>query len=487
MIGVHSVFNNPRRGFVYNLGHTLSLSELYTWVYSILTWKRDGHPIYLYCDKKIEEFVTKYGFDHLYDEIRVREYDDDIHECFWSYNKIRVLEEIHEPVCIFDIDTFFRDTEFTKLHYDMICYHYEIYGDNREHFNGMIRPKDEIKNLSFYEDIDGDFNVVNACMVVFNSWELKNEFLKNAKETVETIKDITYSSGYEYDSYTIFMEQVNLGYLDRKYDCTSLTKLNGDESLWGYYAFNSKEPVGHLGKQKHDLNMGNPITKTFFEHIMKEKIIELGFPKHSKLFNITMNEDKTDNNSLIPQRDKPFNRMPMDTVTNEVYTKWFENNCELLFDKRFSVALWGSIGGRDIDLIVSKKGKTTIKELEEYMSNLIYSGNEFNITVEALYTSDMDYFREFRMENSHKVLDDVLIGFISEHPYNPIGKVRRYNKMVFHYGPFNDAYYLCTTKDDEVLFIDSVKDLKDNKGYTHFSSEVYNTIYERFGIFSLID
>ena len=487
MIGVHSVFNNPRRGYIYNVGHELSLMELYTWVYSILTWKRDGHTIYLYCDKVIEEFVNKYGFGYLYDEIRVREYDDSIHECFWSYNKIRVLEEIHEPVCLFDIDTFFRDTEFTKLHYDMLCYHYEIYGDNGEYFYSMIRHKNEFKNLSFYEDFDDDFNVVNACMVVFNSWELKNEFLKNAKETVESIKKITYDSGYEYDSYTIFMEQVNLGYLDRKYDCTSLTRLNGDETKWGYYPFNSKEPVGHLGKQKYDLKVGNPTTLKFFNHIIKEKIIELGYPKHSKLFNLTIDEDKTDNNSLIPKRDKPFNRQPKGVVNNQVFSDWFEKTKDMLFDDRFKVAFWGSIGGRDIDLIVSKKENTTIDELQKYMCDLTYSGEEFNITVEVLYTSSIDYFREFRMENSNKIYEDILIGFVSEHPYESIGKVRRYDKLVFHYGPFNDAYYLCSGKNDDILFIDDVREIKNNDGYTHFSSEVYNTIYERFGIFSIIE
>jgi hypothetical protein len=486
MIGVHSVFNNPKRGHIYNLNHTLSLVELYTWVYSILTWKRDGHPIYLYCDKDIEEFVTYYGFAHLYDEVRVRDYVDDIHECFWSYNKLRVLEEIHEPVCLFDIDTFFRDTEFTKLHYDMLCYHYEIYGDNGEHFYNMINKKDELKNLSFYEDFDDNFNVVNACMIIFNSWELKNEFLKNAKETVETIKEITYDTGYEYDSYTMFMEQVNLGYLDRKYDCTSLTKLNGDESLWGYYAFNSKEPIGHLGKQKHELNNENPLTKTFYVEVIKEKLIELGVSKHSKLFNLTFEENKVKNNSIIPNRKKPYSRPPKDFIQREIFDGWFEKNKDLLYDDRFQLAFWGSIGGRDIDLVVSKNSSVSLKELQDYMYLLIESGDEYNITVEPLYISDIDYLREFRLEDSNKVYEDVLIGFISDEPYATIGNTKRFGNIVFHYGPFNDAFYKCTNDQDDVLYFDDVRKIKDNEGYTHFSSEVYNTIYERFGIFSII-
>lgn len=487
MIGVHSVFNKSQRGFIYDLNTEVSIPELYTWVYSILSWKRDGHPIYLYCDKKIEEFITKYGFGHLYDEIRVREYDDDFHDCFWSYNKIRVLEEIHEPVCMFDIDTFFRDTSFTKLHYDMLCYHYEIYHDGRKRFNATIDSKDEFKKLSFYEDINGDFNIVNACMVVFNSWDLKNEFLRNAKETVQTIKEITYNDWDEHGTYTLFMEQVNLGYLDRKYDCTSLTKLNGDESLWGLYSFNSKEPVGHLGKQKYDLNSGNPTTRKFFNHVMKEKIIELGYPKHSTLFNLTDDTERVDNNSLVPIRRKPFYQIPKEMLTNEVFDKWYRKNEALLKDPRFTLAFWGSTGGRDIDLLVSKNSSITIKELEDYMLDLLGSGEDFNVSVEVMYVSDMDYFREFRLKNSHRVYDDTLIGFVSYGKYRPIGNIKTYGELSFYYGPFNDAFYLLTTEEEYVLLIDNVNDIKDTDRLTHFTSEVYNTIYERFGIFSLIE
>lgn len=503
MIGIHSVFSSDYRHHIYNPDHPISLVELYTWVYSILTWKRDGHRMILFCDETIEKFITKYGFNDLYDEIRVREFQDEYHECFWSYNKIRVLKEFGEPVCLFDVDTFFRDTEFTKWHKDMICYHYETF-DGSENVRKLYE-NEVFKGLSFYEPIDENFKMVNGCMLIFNSYDLKNEFLRNAKEVVETIKDVTAKSDDEWNSYTIFMEQINLGYLNRKYHCPSvsedyevrhLPKLDVKtqweyrekmKGVYGNFLFDSNESVGHLSAHKYFIEKGNPTTKRFFIELMKEKIIELGYPKHSKLFNLTYEDNNVDFNSLIPEREKPFNRHPKNMVDNEVYSDWFENNRDLLFDDRFSIPLWGSIGGRDIDLLVSKKESVSISELEEYLTKLIYSGDELEITVEALYISDIDYLREFRMENSKKVYEDVLIGFISEHPYESIGEVRRYGKMVFHYGPFNDAYYLCSNKYDDILFIDNVKDIKNNKGYTHFSSEVYNTIYERFGIFSIIE
>lgn len=484
MIGIHSVFNSESRFNIYNTDKELNVIELYTWVYSILSWKKSGNKILLYCDKKIEEFVTKYGFNHLYDEIRVREYNDDVHKCFWSYNKIRVLEEIHEPVCLFDIDTFFRDTSFTELHYDMLCYHREYLGI--EYYDRFYNNNPLIQKLSYFEPLTDEFKTLNACMVVFNSYDLKTEFIKNAKETVETIK-VLGDDEIEYGTYTIFMEQVNLGYLYQKYDCAILEELLFDEKRWGLYVFNSEEPVAHLGNQKYDLEKVGSLTRDMYIQVMKDKIIEEGYPRHSTLFHLTNNEQSSKENSLIPQRVKPTNRPSIGDVTNNVFDEWYNMNMGLIQDDRFQLAFWGSINGRDVDMIVTNKVKMSIKELEDYMLRLTHSGNEYGITIELLYTSNMDYFREFRMENSKKVYDDVFIGYISEHPYETNGRTRRYGNMVFYSGPFNDAYYQCTDKNHDVLFIDNIRDIKNNDGYTHFSSEVYNTIYERFGIFSIID
>jgi hypothetical protein len=482
MIGIHSVFSNENRGFIYNVNTDISTVELYTWVYSILTWKRDGHPLYLYCDDKINEFVTKYGFGHLYDEIRVRNYDNDIHECFWSYNKIRVIEEFGEPVCLFDVDTFFRDTEFTKLQYDMITYHYELWDSELK--DKMFNRKDSLKNLSFYQPVDDSVEIVNGSLLIFNSYDLKTEFLRNAKEVVDTIKTIEYESQFEYDSYTIFMEQVNLGYLNNKYNCGKVSKRNE----WGNYRFNGDEPFVHLGHNKERLAHGNSQTKERYVHIIKEKIIELGYPEFGKLFSLTTFEGDKVQNSLIPQRVKPTARNMGDKISSELFTKWYGDNVKTLKDSRFDIAIWGSILGNDIDLIVSTSEGVNIsdKDLEEFMLLLHRSGDYIGITVEVLYTNNINYFREFRMENSQKVKEDILIGFVSESDYEPNGELRTVGKLKFYEGPFNDAYYKSTNKHDEVLFIDSVKDIKNNDGYTHFSSEVYNTIYERFGIFSML-
>lgn len=481
MTGIHSVFSNTKRGFIYNMDGELSISELYTWVYSIMTWKRDGHPIYLYCDDKINEFVVKYGFDYLYDEIRVRDYNDNIHECFWSYNKIRVIEEFDGPVCIFDVDTFFRDTEFTKSHFDMACYHYERW--SLDNINKFYNDKEEFKGLSFYENIDDEFKVVNGSLLVFNSHDLKTEFLKNIKEVVETITEITYKDSFEYDSYTIFMEQFVLGYMVKKYHCDTVSQEEGQS---GKFHFNSKESFAHLGKDKHRLKYGNPLRKVFYNQVIKEKIIELGYSEYSKLFTLTMEVTENDTNSLIPKREKPLARLSGDKITIEVLNKWYDSKIDFIRDSDFNVVVHGSTMGNDIDLVVSKKGKSTIKELESFMLELHRSGDTLGINIEPLYVSDMEYFREFKMTNSRKVMDNILIGFVSEQMYEPIGELKTFGKLKFRYGPFNNAFYESTNKHDEVLFIDSVNDIKNNNGYTHFSSEVYNTIYERFGIFTML-
>lgn len=483
MIGIHSVFTNKGRGFIYGMGHDLSVSELYTWVYSILTWKRSGNPIYLYCDEQIKEFVEKYGFDNLYDEVRVREYDLDIHECFWSYKKILPIKEFGEPVCLFDIDTYFRDTSFTELHNDMMCYHYESWG--MEYLNKFYNDKEEFTSLSFYEPIDKDFNVVNGSLLVFNSYDLKTEFLNNAKEVVESIKEISYDTPFEYDSYTIFMEQINLGYLNKKYHCNQIA----NEGEWGLYNFNSKEPFVHLGHSKHNLNRGNKVTRDFYNHILKEEIIKEGYPKYSKLFNLTETPLFEKTETLTTKRKKLNNTLiAKDKVNNKSFNEWFEENRESLITDNFQIAMWGSINGNDIDLLLTKKGNTTIKELEDYISKIIKSGDKHNIIVDVLYVSDMDYFREFRTKNSRKVYESTFIGFYSENDYNPIGNFRRIGKMNFYLGPFNDAFYQLSIDDGRIIeYVDSVKEIKDSDNYVQYSSEVYNTIYERFGIFSLIE
>ena len=52
------------------------------------------------------------------------------------------------------------------------------------------------------------------------------------------------------------------------------------------------------------------------------------------------------------------------------------------------------------------------------------------------------------MENSQKVKEDILIGFVSESDYEPNGELRTVGKLKFYEGPFNDAYYKSTNKHD---------------------------------------
>jgi len=226
------------------------------------------------------------------------------------------------------------------------------------------------------------------------------------------------------------------------------------------------------------------LSKMFFLTMMREKLVEIGYPKFGKVMNLTIGKNRTTGNSLIREGYKLYNMDPLNLVTNELFDKWMIENHDLIYDDRFELVFWGSIGGADIDVIISKRGNMTLKELESYILSLTYSGHKIGVSIEVLYVSDIEYFKEFRNSNPHKVLDDVLIGFYSVSEYESVGQLRSYGNLKFNYGPFNDAFYMASSKGSDIRMVRSIRELSNTDGYVAYSSEIYNTIYERFGIWT---
>lgn len=185
-------------------------------------------------------------------------------------------------------------------------------------------------------------------------------------------------------------------------------------------------------------------------------------------------------NNIIKKYEKPTYLSKQNKVTKAKLKRWYNQNQHLLNSSTFKVQNFGSFLGGDLDLLITKKKKTTIKEVSSFLKQLIDSGNKLKITIEPFFCNDADYFEEFYYRNNKAENRPVLMGWYADKDYPSQGKKVYKDNLCLMYYPWKELFYQSCHKDEVKKLITSFSELDDDLENVHISPSIYYTVFNRY-------
>ena len=197
-------------------------------------------------------------------------------------------------------------------------------------------------------------------------------------------------------------------------------------------------------------------------------------------YHIDLESSKKPLNNILTEYDKPSYLPKQDPVNKSNLKDWFDSNQRLLTSSKFDVYTFGSFLGRDIDLLVTKKEKVTIKDVSRFLRRLIKSGNAKGITIEPFYCNDINYFNTFYYEDSSIESKPVLLAWYASSDYPSVGKKRYKDNLCMMYTPWKKLFYESCHKDSVKKLITTYSELESMEGGVHIAPSIYYSVFNRF-------
>ena len=186
-------------------------------------------------------------------------------------------------------------------------------------------------------------------------------------------------------------------------------------------------------------------------------------------------------NDFLAKYDKPKYLHSRDKVTAEKIKDWYYANLRLLNSSKFKIQTFGSLLGNDLDLLITKKTKVSIKEVSKFLNRLIISGKVHGITVEPFFCNDKDYFETFYYEDNKIEEKPVLMGWYSDKDYPAKGKKLYKDKLNLMYYPWKELFFQSCHKDEAKKLITKYTELESIEGGVHISPSIYYSVFSRYG------
>lgn len=260
-------------------------------------------------------------------------------------------------------------------------------------------------------------------------------------------------------------------------DSTDINLLQGDSKPYCVYTFNSTPNFKFLDQIKDKVFLVG-LLDTSLHKIDTLSIIQ-------KFFLSDYDIDKGINdplyNNILQKYNKPQYLTKQNKITKPKLKKWFNNNEHLLKSSKFSVMNFGSFLGGDLDLLVTKKAKVTIKEVSSFLKELIDSGNKLGITIEPFYCNDKDYFNIFYYKDNSIENKNVLMGWYADNDYPALGKKYYKHNLCLMYYPWRELFYQSCHKDEVKKLITNFSDLNKDLDNVHITPSIYYTLFNRYG------
>jgi len=235
---IHSVWSQKP------LNNNYNINNFYSYLLSALLIKKHGHKIELFCDESLSEMFSLIP----YDKINIVDFNADrINQYFWIWGKIKTQELINEPYVHVDGDVFLFNDIIKNIQNDVIVQSQEDNKTMGYSFENTYRKSlSPLKNFSFGVNWDKYNTFAYNCGVVgFNNIELKNEYIKKAKQIVKTlscdIKINEYINGYR--NMLVVIEQALLYYYVKEYNVNPFEIIPYDEIIKHNYDWFNTIPI----------------------------------------------------------------------------------------------------------------------------------------------------------------------------------------------------------------------------------------------------
>jgi hypothetical protein len=258
-------------------------------------------------------------------------------------------------------------------------------------------------------------------------------------------------------------------------DTTNINNLNKDVNQYCIYLYEGKPNYRYLDSIKDkvfivalvDLTLTNDIGHIPYKFSTNEYCIDL-------------ESSKKPLNNILTEYDKPSYLPKQDPVNKSNLKDWFDSNQRLLTSSKFDVYTFGSFLGRDIDLLVTKKEKVTIKDVSRFLRRLIKSGDSKGITIEPFYCNDINYFNTFYYEDSSIESKPVFLAWYATSDYPSVGKKRYKDNLCMMYTPWKRLFYESCHKDSVKKLITTYSELESMEGGVHIAPSIYYSLFNRF-------
>lgn len=247
--------NNTNKNF------SLTKLELITAFASISLWKH-FYPnciTYLYSDKSVVDYLSKFGFIELWDNIdtNVLSNKDVYHrKAFWTIDKIRLFQHIKTPFTFLDFDFYIKKQLPNYLDFDYVV----AFEENTKDYYPYYYDK-KFSNLQFPKEFTFDNTAHNTCFFYVKNSDVTKKYTDMCLSYMKEINDVDGIHG----GHSVFLEQTILCELskvnnwntkllvDKKFNV--LKELWTDENTNGFFSPKESEIYyRHLSNDKRRLD-----------------------------------------------------------------------------------------------------------------------------------------------------------------------------------------------------------------------------------------
>lgn len=270
--------------------------ELISVFASVTLWKHfyPTAKTILYCDKSVEEYLTKVGIINLWDDVNTNFLTEQgvyNRKVFWTIDKIRLFQHIKTPFTFIDFDFYIKKKLPNYTEYDYVIAFEE---NTKEYYPYFYDEK--FKTLKFPNNFTFNDTAHNTCFFYVSNSDVTKQYTNMCLSYMKEINDVDEIHG----GHSVFLEQTILYQLAKvnNWNTKALVnkKFNVLEENWTTESTNGfiddckvNDYFTHLSNDKRRL-VGDE-TKAI---LIKSEIIELTkkFNPHllPKLFNIIKNE-----------------------------------------------------------------------------------------------------------------------------------------------------------------------------------------------------